>query len=98
MGETMPPDRQVRMDGPPVVIVGLDTIAKAVGAGRGAVRRWILEENFPAKRCTDGVYRADPEAVRRWFSTPPFFRTIEGEVLNATPQRPVGKTAGRRRP
>ena len=97
MGETMPPDGQMKTDGPSVVIVGLDTIAKAVGAGRGAVRRWILEENFPAKRCTDGVYRADPEAVRRWFSTPPFFRTLEGEVLSTTPQRPAGKTAGRKR-
>lgn len=94
----MPPDGQLRTDGPPVVIVGLDTIAKAVGAGRGAVRRWILEENFPAKRCTDGVYRADPEAVRRWFSTPPFFRTLEGETLNVTPQPQIGKAAGRRRP
>ncbi len=51
----------------PVVLVGLDSIARAVGAGQLAIRRWIKEENFPARRCTDGIYRADPEAVRRWF-------------------------------
>lgn len=52
-----------------LVLVGLQAIAKAVGAGHQAVRRWIREENFPAKRCSDGIYRADPEAIRQWFRT-----------------------------
>lgn len=50
-----------------LVLVGLDAISKAVGAGQGAVKRWIRDEGFPARRCSDGTYRADPEAVRRWF-------------------------------
>lgn len=59
-----------RGDGPlslPFVLVGLDAIGRAVGAGQGAVKRWIREDGFPARRCSDGTYRADPEAVRRWF-------------------------------
>lgn len=52
----------------PVVFVGLAVIAKAVGAGPMTIRKWIQEENFPARRYTDGIYRADPEAVRRWFN------------------------------
>lgn len=51
----------------PFVLVGLDAIGRAVGAGQGAVKRWIREDGFPARRCSDGTYRADPEAVRRWF-------------------------------
>ncbi len=54
---------------PPMILVGLEAISKAVGAGNKAILRWIKEENFPARRNTDGIYRADPEAVRRWFST-----------------------------
>lgn len=53
--------------GVPFVLVGLDAIGRAVGAGQGAVKRWIREDGFPARRCSDGTYRADPEAVRRWF-------------------------------
>lgn len=53
----------------PFVLVGLDAIGRAVGAGQGAVKRWIREDGFPARRCSDGTYRADPEAVRRWFWT-----------------------------
>lgn len=52
----------------PVVFVGLAAIARAVGAGQLTVRKWIQEENFPARRCTDGIYRADPDAIRRWFT------------------------------
>ena len=51
----------------PLVYVGLQAIAKAVGAGHLALRRWIREENFPARRCSDGIYRAEPEAIRQWF-------------------------------
>lgn len=51
----------------PFVLVGLEAIGRAVGAGQGAVKRWIREDGFPARRCSDGTYRADPEAVRRWF-------------------------------
>lgn len=51
----------------PFVLVGLDAIGRAVGAGQGAVKRWIREDGFPARRCSDGTYRADPDAVRRWF-------------------------------
>lgn len=53
--------------GQPFVLVGLDAIGRAVGAGQGAVKRWIREDGFPARRCSDGTYRADPDAVRRWF-------------------------------
>ncbi|WP_034637385.1 hypothetical protein [Desulfovibrio cuneatus] len=53
----------------PLVFVGLQAIAKAVGAGHLALRRWIREENFPARRCSDGIYRAEPEAIRQWFRT-----------------------------
>ncbi len=53
--------------GAPFVLVGLDAIGRAVGAGQGAVKRWIREDGFPARRCSDGTYRADPDAVRRWF-------------------------------
>ena len=74
---SMFPEEQERTDYPLVIMVGLETIAMAVGAGRGTVRRWIFEEGFPVKRCTDGVYRADPEAIRQWFATPPFFRKTE---------------------
>lgn len=55
----------------PFVLVGLDAIGRAVGAGQGAVKRWIREDGFPARRCSDGTYRADPDAVRRWFWTGP---------------------------
>lgn len=51
----------------PVILVGLDAICGAVGAGQIAVKRWIRDEGFPARRCSDGKYRADPESVRRWF-------------------------------
>lgn len=51
----------------PIVLVGLDTIAYAVGAGPRTIKRWMQEEEFPAVRCSDGVYRADPRRVRRWF-------------------------------
>ena len=50
-----------------LVLVGLGNIAKAVGAGEGTVRKWIKDENFPAKRYSDGIYRAEPETVKRWF-------------------------------
>ncbi len=51
------------------VLVGLESIAKYVGAGPLSIKRWVKEERFPAKRCTDGIYRADSEAVRIWFSS-----------------------------
>ncbi len=51
-----------------VVLVGLAAISRAVGAGPITVRKWIKEEKFPARRYTDGIYRADPEAIRRWFT------------------------------
>lgn len=53
----------------PVILVGLDAICCAVGAGQTAVKRWIRDEGFPARRCTDGKYRADPESVRKWFGS-----------------------------
>jgi len=55
----------------PLVLVGLTAICNAVGAGEKTVKRWIRNDNFPARRCTDGIYRADPEAIRRWFAPPP---------------------------
>lgn len=54
----------------PLILVGLTAICAAVGAGEGTVKRWIREDGFPARRCSDGTYRADPEAVRRWFALP----------------------------
>lgn len=51
----------------PLVLVGLQAIGTAVGVGPQALRRWIREEQFPARRCSDGIFRADPEAVRLWF-------------------------------
>ncbi|SHN53876.1 hypothetical protein [Desulfovibrio litoralis] len=50
-----------------LVLVGLSNIAKAVGAGEGTIRRWIKNEGFPAKRYSDGIYRAEPETIRHWF-------------------------------
>ncbi|MBG3876694.1 hypothetical protein FVW20_06545 [Desulfovibrio oxamicus] len=70
----------------PFVLVGLDAIGRAVGAGQGAVKRWIREDGFPARRCSDGTYRADPEAVRRWF--------WGGREAASHGAAPVGGTAG----
>ena len=54
-----------------IILVGLDEIGKAVGAGKGTIKRWIWEEDFPALRCSDNIYRADPEAIRKWFNWRP---------------------------
>lgn len=54
-----------------LVYVGLAAIGRAVGAGPGTVKRWIREEAFPARRCSDGIYRATAEGMRSWFQ-PPF--------------------------
>lgn len=53
-----------------LVLVGLTAIGKAVGAGPGTIKKWIREENFPVRRCSDGIYRASPESVRAWFARP----------------------------
>ena len=68
-GHALPVPPTPQMPPYPLVYVGLQAIAKAVGAGHLAVRRWIREENFPARRCSDGIYRAEPEAIRQWFRT-----------------------------
>gem|GEM_PF-4173180 len=65
--DSVPGQGRGGMHGQPFVLVGLDAIGRAVGAGQGAVKRWIREDGFPARRCSDGTYRADPDAVRRWF-------------------------------
>ena len=54
-----------------LVLVGLSAISKAVGAGPGTIKKWIKEENFPVRRCSDGIYRASPESVKNWFASPP---------------------------
>ncbi len=53
------------------VFVGLQAIGKAVGAGPQTIKRWIREEAFPARRCSDGIYRASAESLLAWFR-PPF--------------------------
>ncbi len=55
----------------PLIYVGLSAIAKAVGAGPGTIKRWIRDEAFPARRCSDGIYRASASSMRQWFE-PPF--------------------------
>ncbi|GFM36630.1 hypothetical protein [Desulfovibrio psychrotolerans] len=65
-----------------LVYVGLAAIGRAVGAGPGTVKRWIREEAFPARRCSDGIYRATAEGMRSWFQ-PPF--------PDAYPQPPRGR-------
>ncbi|MCG8529557.1 MAG: hypothetical protein MI749_02710 [Desulfovibrionales bacterium] len=54
-----------------LVLVGLIAISKAVGAGPGTIKKWIKEENFPVRRCSDGIYRASPESVKAWFAQVP---------------------------
>lgn len=56
---------------PQLIYVGLSAIARAVGAGPHTIKRWIREEAFPARRCSDGVYRASAQSMLDWF-TPPF--------------------------
>ncbi|MEZ0576234.1 hypothetical protein [Halodesulfovibrio aestuarii] len=51
-----------------IVLVGLTAICRAVGAGPSTIKKWIKEENFPVRKCSDGIYRASPEAIREWFS------------------------------
>lgn len=53
----------------PLVLIGLEAICNAVGAGPRTVKRWVDVDGFPARRCSDGVYRADPRSVQRWFSS-----------------------------
>lgn len=53
-----------------LVLVGLAAISKAVGAGPGTIKKWMKEEDFPVRRCSDGVYRASPEALKEWFARP----------------------------
>ena len=54
-----------------LVLVGLTAISKAVGAGPGTIKKWIKEENFPVRRCSDGIYRASPDTIKEWFAKPP---------------------------
>ncbi len=53
----------------PLVLIGLEAICNAVGAGPRTVKRWMKVDGFPARRYSDGVYRASPESVQRWFSS-----------------------------
>ncbi|WP_157471212.1 hypothetical protein [Halodesulfovibrio spirochaetisodalis] len=54
----------------PIILVGLTAICRAVGAGPGTIKKWMKEENFPVRKCSDGIYRASPESVRDWFAAP----------------------------
>lgn len=54
-----------------LIYVGLAAISRAVGAGPHTIKRWIREEAFPARRCSDGVYRANAQSMQDWF-TPPY--------------------------
>ncbi|MFV0347248.1 MAG: hypothetical protein ACK5JO_01585 [Halodesulfovibrio sp.] len=69
------------------VFVGLQAIGKAVGAGPQTIKRWIREESFPARRCSDGIYRASAESLLAWFK-PPF--------PGCRDERLAGSKAGRR--
>lgn len=51
-----------------IVLVGLTAICRAVGAGPSTIKKWIKEESFPVRKCSDGIYRASPESIREWFS------------------------------
>lgn len=51
-----------------IVLVGLTAICRAVGAGPNTIKKWIKEEDFPVRKCSDGIYRASPESIRAWFS------------------------------
>jgi len=51
-----------------IVLVGLTAICRAVGAGPSTIKKWIKEEDFPVRKCSDGIYRASPESIREWFS------------------------------
>ncbi|WP_139296865.1 hypothetical protein [Halodesulfovibrio marinisediminis] len=51
-----------------IVLVGLTAICRAVGAGPNTIKKWIKEEKFPVRKCSDGIYRASPESIREWFS------------------------------
>ncbi len=64
-----------------LVYVGLASIAKAVGAGPHTIKRWIREEAFPARRGTDGIYRATAASMQDWF-TPPFPGLAQGRMAN----------------
>ncbi|MCT4626011.1 hypothetical protein [Halodesulfovibrio sp.] len=51
-----------------IILVGLAAICKAVGAGPSTIKKWIREEDFPVRKCSDGIYRASPESIRDWFA------------------------------
>lgn len=51
-----------------IILVGLAAICRAVGAGPGTIKKWIKEEEFPVRKCSDGIYRASPESIKEWFS------------------------------
>jgi len=51
-----------------IILVGLTAISKAVGAGPGTIKKWIRQEAFPVRKCSDGIYRASAEAIKNWFA------------------------------
>ncbi len=65
---TASPMPHMSATGMPFLLIGLEAICNAVGAGPRTVKRWMAADGFPARRCSDGVYRADPHSVRRWFA------------------------------
>lgn len=73
-----------KYEGAPLVLVGLENISRAVGAGTATLKRWIRDGSFPARRCTDGIYRADPDAIRLWFHPPYSGRKNPDKVWSAT--------------
>ncbi len=50
-----------------MLFIGLEAICNAVGAGPRTVKKWMAEDGFPARRYSDGVYRASVRSVERWF-------------------------------
>lgn len=50
-----------------ILLVGLREIAEALGAGEKTVRYWINFKRLPARKGSDGIYRACPDQLLRWF-------------------------------
>ena len=49
-------------------LVGLEAISKAVGCSEKTVKRLIQEDGLPARKDSDGKYRASEHAIIEWFS------------------------------
>jgi hypothetical protein len=48
------------------ILRGLDQIGRFVGYGPAAIRRWVANENFPARRLPDGSWLSSGSAITKW--------------------------------